>query len=165
MLLTDARRAARTGPEEELIPLTKQDRTLWDQAEISEGIDLLTAALSKGSVGLYQLQAAVAAVHDEAARSEDTDWPQILALYELLKHVSPSPIVTLNHAIAVAMVNGPSKGLELLRTLDTDARLSGHYRLDASVLTCSRWLVTLKALSSTTALLLAGPPASQNRIT
>ena len=134
MLLTDARRAARTGPEEELIPLAKQDRNLWDQAEISEGIDLLTAALSKGSVGLYQLQAAIAAVHDEAARSEDTDWPQILALYELLKRVSPSPIVTivtLNHAIAATMVYGPSKGLELLRTLDTDARLSGHYRLDA----------------------------------
>jgi predicted RNA polymerase sigma factor len=131
MLLTDARRAARTGPEEELIPLTKQDRTLWDQSEISEGIDLLTAALSKGSVGLYQLQAAIAAVHDEAARSEDTDWPQILALYELLKRVSPNPIVTLNHAIAAAMVYGPSKGLELLRTLDTDSRFSGHYRLDA----------------------------------
>ena len=131
MLLTDARRAARTGPEEELIPLTKQDRTLWDQVEISEGIDLLTAALSKGSVGLYQLQAAVAAVHDEAVRSEDTDWPQILALYELLKRVAPSPIVTLNHAIAAAMVHGPSKGLDLLTTLATDARLSGHYRLDA----------------------------------
>jgi RNA polymerase sigma factor (sigma-70 family) len=131
MLLTDARRAARTGPDEELIPLDKQDRTLWDQAEISEGIELLTAALSKGSVDPYQLQAAIAAVHDEAARAEDTDWPQILALYELLKRVSPSPIVTLNHAIAAAMVHGPSKGLELLRTLDTDARLAGHYRLDA----------------------------------
>ena len=130
MLLTDARRAARTGPDEELIPLDKQDRTLWDRAEISEGIELLTAALSKGSVGLYQLQAAIAAVHDEAARAEDTDWPQILALYELLKRVSPSPVVTLNHAIAAAMVHGPSKGLELLRTLDTDARLAGHYRLD-----------------------------------
>jgi RNA polymerase sigma factor (sigma-70 family) len=131
MLLTDARRAARSGPEEELIPLTKQDRTLWDRAEISEGIDLLTAALSEGSVGLYQLQAAIAAVHDEAARPEDTDWPQILALYDLLKRVSPNPMVTLNHAIAAAMVHGPSKGLELLRTLDTDTRFSGHYRLDA----------------------------------
>src|SRR5205807_5414759 len=97
MLLTDARRAARTGPEEELIPLDKQDRTLWDRAEISEGIKLLTAALSKASVGLYQLQAAIAAVHDEAARVQDTDWPQILALYELLKRVAPSPMVTLNH--------------------------------------------------------------------
>ena len=131
MLLTDARRAARTGPDEELIPLDKQDRTLWDPAEISEGIELLTAALSKGSVGLYQLQAAIAAVHDEAERVEDTDWPQILALYELLKRVSPSPMVTLNHAIAVAMVHGPAKGLELLRALDSDPRISGHYRLDA----------------------------------
>ena len=130
MLLTDARRHARTGPDEELIPLDKQDRTLWDRAEISEGTALLTAALSKGSVGLYQLQASIAAVHDEASRAEDTDWLQILALYELLKRVAPSPMVTLNHAIAVAMVHGPSKGLELLRTLDTDARLSGHYRLD-----------------------------------
>jgi RNA polymerase sigma factor (sigma-70 family) len=131
MLLTDARRHARTGPNEELVPLDKQDRTLWDRTEISEGTELLTAALSKGSVGLYQMQAAIAAVHDEASRAEDTDWPQILALYELLKRVAPSPLVTLNHAIAVAMVHGPSKGLELLRTLDTDDRLSGHYRLDA----------------------------------
>src|SRR5499427_1865699 len=131
MLLTDARRAARTGPDEELIPLDKQDRTLWDPAEISEGIELLAVALSKGSVGLYQLQAAIAAVHDEAERVEDTDWPQVLALYELLKQVSPGPMVTLNHAIAVAMVYGPAKGLELLRTLDSDPRISGHYRLDA----------------------------------
>jgi len=131
MLLTDARRAARTGPDEELIPLNKQDRTLWDRAEISEGIELLTAALSKGSVGLYQLQAAVAAIHDEAARAEDTDWPQILSLYELLKRVSPSPMATLNHAIATAMVHGPARGLELLRTLDSDARFSEHHRLEA----------------------------------
>jgi RNA polymerase sigma factor (sigma-70 family) len=132
MLLTDARRAARTGSDEALIPLDKQDRTLWDRAEISEGIELLTAALSKGSAGLYQLQAAVAAVHDEATRAEDTDWPQILALYELLKRVSPGPMVTLNHAIAAAMVHGPSKGLELLRTLDSDGRLAEHHRLDAA---------------------------------
>jgi RNA polymerase sigma factor (sigma-70 family) len=131
MLLTDARRAARTGPDEELISLNKQDRTLWDRAEICEGVELLTAALSKGSVGLYQLQAAVAAVHDEALRAEDTDWPQILALYELLKRESPSPMVTLNHAIAAAMVHGPAKGLELLKTLDRDGRLAGHHRLDA----------------------------------
>jgi RNA polymerase sigma factor (sigma-70 family) len=131
MLLTDARRAARTGPDEVLIALDKQDRTLWDRAEISEGTELLTAALSKASVGLYQLQAAIAAVHDEAETVEDTDWPQILALYELLKRVSPSPMVTLNHAIAAAMVHGPAKGLELLRTLDRDPRMAGHYRLDA----------------------------------
>ena len=131
MLLTDARRAARTGPEEELIPLDKQNRTLWDRAEIAEGLQLLTATLSKGSVGLYQLQAAIAAVHDEAERAEDTDWPQILALYELLKRVSPGPMVTLNYAIAAAMVHGPAKGLELLKALDSDPRVAGHYRLAA----------------------------------
>jgi RNA polymerase sigma factor (sigma-70 family) len=131
MLLTDARRAARTGPDEELIPLDKQNRTLWDRAEICEGIELLTAALAKTSVGLYQLQAAIAAVHDEAGRVEDTDWPQILALYELLRRVSPSPLVTLNHAIAAAMVHGPAQGLELLQALDSDPRIVGHYRLDA----------------------------------
>jgi RNA polymerase sigma factor (sigma-70 family) len=131
MLLTDARSAARMGPEQELIPLTKQDRTLWDQSKIDEGVALITAALSKGSVGPYQLQAAVAAVHDEAARPEDTDWPQILALYELLKRMSDNPMVILNHAIAAAMVHGPSKGLELLKSLDADPRIAGHHRLDA----------------------------------
>jgi RNA polymerase sigma factor (sigma-70 family) len=131
MLLTDARRPARTGPDGELIPLTKQDRALWDQKQISEGIALLTATLSKGSIGAYQLQAAIAAVHDEAARAEDTDWPQILALYDLLKRISDNPIVMLNHAIAAAMVHGPSAGLEFLSALDADRRLTGHYRLDA----------------------------------
>ncbi len=131
MLLTDARRTARTGPDGELIPLTKQDRTLWDQKEISEGISLITSALSKGSIGEYQLQAAIAAVHDEAARAEDTDWPQILALYELLKRMSDNPMVMLNHAIAAAMVRGPSAGLDLLTALDADGRLAGHHRLDA----------------------------------
>jgi RNA polymerase sigma factor (sigma-70 family) len=131
MLLTDARRAARMGPDEELIPLTKQDRTLWDQDEISEGVALITAALSRGSIGPYQLQAAIAAVHDEAARPEDIDWPQILALYDLLKRMSDNPMVMLNHAIAAAMVHGPSKGLELLCALDSDTRVGGHYRLDA----------------------------------
>jgi len=131
MLLTDARRAARTGPDGDLIPLTKQDRSLWNQKQISEGIALLTTALSKGSIGAYQLQAAIAAVHDEAVRAEDTDWPQILALYELLKRMSGNPMVMLNHAIATAMVHGPPAGLELLHALDTDGRLKGHHRLDA----------------------------------
>src|ERR1700752_477004 len=131
MLLTNARRAARTGADEELIPLDKQDRTLWDRAEISEGPELLTAALSKGSVGLYQLQAAIAAVHDEAARVEDTDWPQILALYDLLKRMSANPMAALNHAIAAAMVHGAAKGLELLTGPDGHSRIAGHYRLDA----------------------------------
>ena len=131
MLLTDARRLARAGAGGELIPLDKQDRTLWDQGEISEGIGLLIAALSKGSIGAYQLQAAIAAVHDEAARSDDTDWPQILALYELLKSTSDNPMVVLNHAIAAAMVHGPAKGLELIASLDSDPRLTEHHRLDA----------------------------------
>jgi predicted RNA polymerase sigma factor len=131
MLLTDARRAARTGPDGELIPLTKQDRTRWDQEQISEGVALLTATLPKGPVGTYQLQAAIAAIHDEASRTEDTDWPQILALYDLLKSISDNPMVLLNHAIAAAMVHGPSTGLELLNALDADGRLTGHHRLDA----------------------------------
>jgi predicted RNA polymerase sigma factor len=131
MLLTDARREARTGPSEELIPLSRQDRRLWDAGEISEGIALLTAALAKGSIGPYQLQAAISAVHAEAARSEDTDWPQIAALYELLKRMSDNPMVMLNHAIAVAMVRGPAAGLELLDDLSRDARVSEHHRLDA----------------------------------
>jgi RNA polymerase sigma factor (sigma-70 family) len=131
MLLTDARRPARTGPDGELIPLDKQDRNLWDPAAIAEGTSLLNLALSKGAVGLYQLQAAIAAVHDEAARAEDTDWPQILALYELLQRVAPGPMVTLNHAIAVAMVHGPARGLERLEALDSDEHLSRHYRLHA----------------------------------
>ena len=131
MLLTDARRPARTGSDGELIPLTKQDRTLWDQVAITEGVALVTAALSSGSIGSYQLQAAIAAVHDEAASAEDTDWPQILALYELLKRMSNNPMVLLNHAIAAAMVHGPSAGLELLKLLDADARVAGHHRLSA----------------------------------
>jgi RNA polymerase sigma factor (sigma-70 family) len=131
MLLTDARHAARSGPNGELIPLDKQDRGMWDQAKISEGIALLTTALSKGSVGAYQLQAAIAAIHDEAPRVEDTDWAQILAFYELLSNMSDNPMVALNHAIAAAMVHGPSKGLELLKELDSDARLAGHHRLVA----------------------------------
>ncbi|MGB7356030.1 MAG: sigma-70 family RNA polymerase sigma factor [Acidobacteriaceae bacterium] len=131
MLLTDARRAARTDPGGALIPLDQQERSVWDRAEIAEGTELLTFALSRGAVGLYALQAAIAAVHDEAARVEETDWRQILALYELLRSVAPSPMVTLNHAIAVAMVHGPAQGLERLAALDKDERLAGHYRLAA----------------------------------
>jgi len=131
MLLTDARRAARTGPNEELVPLAQQNRALWDRQQIAEGIALLSAALPKGAVGPYQLQAAIAAVHDEAARTEDTDWPQILALYELLKHMSDNPMIVLNHAVAAAMVHGPRKGLELLNALDSDPRLAERHRLEA----------------------------------
>ena len=131
MLLTDARRGARTGPAGELIPLAEQDRTLWERHAISEGVALISDTLSKGSIGAYQLQAAIAALHDEAARAEDTDWPQILALYGLLKRMVDNPMVALNHAIAAAMVNGPRVGLELLDGLEADERIAGHYRLDA----------------------------------
>jgi predicted RNA polymerase sigma factor len=131
MLLTDARRPARTGPEGELIPLTQQDRALWDQEQISEGVALLTQALRKGAVGAYQLQAAVAAVHDEAACAEDTDWPQILALYDPLHRMSDNPMVTLNRAIAIAMVHGPDAGLEEMNAADVDGRLAGHHRVAA----------------------------------
>jgi RNA polymerase sigma factor (sigma-70 family) len=131
MLLTDARRAARTGPDGELVPLAEQDRTLWNVHQIKEGVALISTTLSRGSVGPYQLQAAIAAVHDEAARADDTDWSQILALYALLKRMADNPMVALNHAIATAMVHGPMAGLELLKSLDEDERLSTHYRLDA----------------------------------
>ena len=131
MLLTDARRSARTGPNGELIPLDEQDRTLWDRQAIAEGVALARAALSEGSVGEYQLQAAIAAVHDEAARAEDTDWPEILALYGVLKRMTDNPLVALNHAIATAMVEGPNAGLALLAPLQGDERLRGNHRLDA----------------------------------
>jgi RNA polymerase sigma factor (sigma-70 family) len=129
MLLTDARRAARTGPLGELIPLDEQDRTLWDRQAIAEGLALVETAMSSGSVGEYQLQAAIAALHDEAPRYEDTDWRQILALYCLLQRLSDSPIVALNHAIATAMVDGPRAGLAQLEALDQDERLAGSHRL------------------------------------
>jgi RNA polymerase sigma factor (sigma-70 family) len=132
MLLTDARRSARTGPNGELIPLAEQDRALWDKEAIAEGVALISDTLSRGSVGIYQLQAAIAAVHDEAPRHEDTDWPQILALYDVLLYSSDNPMVILNHAIASAMVNGPRVGLNLLAQLDSDARLAKHHRLDAA---------------------------------
>jgi predicted RNA polymerase sigma factor len=131
MLLTDARRTARTGPAGELVPLNEQDRSQWDQRAITEGTALLTGAFAKGSIGSYTLQAAIAAVHDEAPRADDTDWPQILALYELLKRMSDNPMVMLNHAVAAAMVHGPAAGLSLLTTLDADGRLAGNHRLDA----------------------------------
>jgi RNA polymerase sigma factor (sigma-70 family) len=131
MILTDARRLARKGPRGELVPLDKQDRTLWDQKAISEGVALISQTLSRGAIGSYQLQAAIAAIHDEAPCAQDTDWPQILALYGLLRRMSDNPMVTLNHAIAAAMVQGPATGLKLLEALDTDSRLAGHYRLDS----------------------------------
>ncbi len=130
LLLTDARRAARTGPAGELIPLAEQHRHLWSQAAIHEGITLVTAALARRRPGPYQLQAAIAAVHDQAGRVEDTDWPQILTLYTLLQRVDDNPVVTLNRAVATGMVHGPQAGLALLDTLDDD-RLTGNHRLAA----------------------------------
>jgi RNA polymerase sigma factor (sigma-70 family) len=131
MLLTDARRAARTGPVGVLVPLDEQDRARWDRTSIAEGVALVSAALGRGAVGPYQLQAAIAAVHDEAANADATDWPQILALYGLLQRMSDNPMVDLNHAIAVAMVHGPAAGLTRLDALAADARLAQHHRLDA----------------------------------
>jgi RNA polymerase sigma factor (sigma-70 family) len=131
MLLTDARRPARTGPAGELIPLDEQDRSRWDQAKIAEGVALVTGALPRGDVGPYQLQAAIAAVHDEAASAGATDWPQILALYELLLRIGDNPVVTLNHAVAVAMTHGPGAALERLGRLETDRRMTFDHRLEA----------------------------------
>ena len=131
MLLTESRRQARTRPDGALVPLAEQDRGRWDLACIKEGVALISAALSRAPLGPYQLQAAIAAVHAEATSAEDTDWPQILALYELLERVAPNPMVTLNHAVAVAMVRGPQAGLDLLSGLEGDGRLAGHHRLDA----------------------------------
>jgi predicted RNA polymerase sigma factor len=131
MLLTDARRAARAGPNGELIPLAEQDRSRWDRMAISEGVALVSAALETAVPGPYQLQAAIAALHDEAARAEDTDWPQILVLYRVLEQMSDNPMVTLNHAVAAAMVEGPAAGLALLEFLDSDDRMTVHHRLDA----------------------------------
>ncbi|MFJ6631217.1 RNA polymerase sigma factor [Streptomyces sp. NPDC091376] len=129
MLLTDARSAARTGPHGELIPLDEQDRTRWNRDAIAEGTALVEEALSEGPAGAYQLQAAIAALHDEAARAEDTDWPQILALYDVLVRRAPEPMARLGRAVALAMVEGPEAGLAEVAALED--RLAGHHRLDA----------------------------------
>jgi RNA polymerase sigma factor (sigma-70 family) len=131
MLLTDARRAARSGPDGQLIPLAEQDRSRWDAQSIREGLALITESLATRPLGPYQLQAAIAAVHAEAEEAEATDWPQIVALYRLLEHYVDNPVVTLNHAVAVAMVDGPQAGLELLATLAGDERMATQHRLDA----------------------------------
>jgi RNA polymerase sigma factor (sigma-70 family) len=131
MLLTDARRAARTGAGGALVPLDEQDRSRWDAAVIREGMALLSATLGGGPVGPYQLQAAIAAVHDEAPTAERTDWPQILALYDVLAEVAPGPLVTLSRAVAVAMVHGPRAGLAAAGTLAADERMAHTHRLEA----------------------------------
>ena len=131
MLLTDARRAARTTADGSIVPLDEQRRDLWNATQISEGVALLTRTLGTVPVGPYQLQAAIAAVHDEALSAAETDWRQILALYEVLERVSPGPIVTLNRAVAVAMVHGPRAGLAVVGTLDDDDRMAHNHRLEA----------------------------------
>jgi len=131
MLLTEARRPARCLPDGTLVPLAEQDRTHWDPAQIAEGLALVAGALTSAPLGPYQVQAAIAAVHAEAATAAATDWQQILALYNLLERISPSPVVTLNRAVAVAMVDGPRAALDLLAGLEADERMAGHHRLAA----------------------------------
>ena len=131
MLLVDARSAARTAADGSLVPLAEQDRSRWDRGAIEEGVALVTGALSSAPLGPYQLQAAIAAVHAEAPSAAATDWPQIVELYRLLERAAPNPMVTLNHAVAVGMADGPRAGLDLLAALDGDERIAGHHRLDA----------------------------------
>jgi RNA polymerase sigma factor (sigma-70 family) len=131
MLLTDARRPARTGPDGALIPMAEQDRSRWNAAYVAEGVALLTEALPRGATGPYQLQAAIAAIHDEAPSADETDWPQILALYELLMRISGNPVVALNHVVAVAMVHGPQAGLDRLSAVQADERMAADHRVPA----------------------------------
>jgi RNA polymerase sigma factor (sigma-70 family) len=131
MLLTDARRPARAGPDGGLVPMAEQDRSRWDASRIAEGVALITEALPRGPTGPYQLRAAIAAVHDEAPSAEATDWPQIVALYELLRQTSDNPVVALNHTVAVAMARGPHEGLDLLGKLEADERIADDHRLHA----------------------------------
>jgi predicted RNA polymerase sigma factor len=131
MLLTDARRIARTDPDGSIVPLAEQRRELWDATAITEGQALLTRTLGTAPVGQYQIQAAIAAIHDEARTAADTDWPQILALYDALAQVAPGPVVTLSRAVAVAMVHGPVAGLAAVGTLDADERLTHTHRIEA----------------------------------
>jgi RNA polymerase sigma factor (sigma-70 family) len=134
MLLTEARRPARTSPDGELVPLAEQQRGRWDRALIAEGVELITGTLAAGgpAVGAYQLQAAIAAVHDEAADVDTTDWPQILALYDLLDRVAPNPVSSLSRVVAVARVHGPAAGLGALAGLESDRRIAGYHRLLAT---------------------------------
>ncbi|MGD9987826.1 RNA polymerase sigma factor [Pseudonocardia sp.] len=131
MLLTDARRAARADASGALVPLAEQDRSRWDRSMIDEGVALVSAALTRHPPGPYLVQATIAAVHDEAARAQDTDWPQIVALYRVLARVEPNPMVTLNRAVAVAMAEGPDAGLDVLDTLRSDDRMTAHHRWHA----------------------------------
>ena len=129
MLLTDARRPARCGPDGNVVPLEEQDRTLWNRRAIREGISLISSSLTAATLGPYQLQAAIAAVHAEARHASDTDWRQILALYLLLERFTPTPVVRLNRAVATAMVHGPQAGLDLLASVEADPRTATYHRL------------------------------------
>ncbi len=131
MLLTDARRPARATPEGRLVPLAEQDRRLWSRDGIDEGVRLLTDTLASATVGPYQIQAAIAAVHAEAANADATDWRQILGLYDLLEQLAPNPMVRLNRAVAAAMADGPAAGLGVLAGLEDELRVSGHHRFHA----------------------------------
>jgi len=131
MLLTDARRPARTRPDGTLAPLAEQDRELWNRGAIDEGVALITRSLAEAAIGPYQVQAAIAAIHDEAREAGDTDWPQIVTLYDLLNRIAPGPMVTLNRIVALAMVEGPRKGLDQLAEAESDPVLAGHYRVAA----------------------------------
>jgi RNA polymerase sigma factor (sigma-70 family) len=131
MLLTDARRSARVGTDGALVPLESQDRSLWRQDMVREGVDLVTAAMSSGPPGPYQVQAAIAALHDEAPTAAETDWPQIEALYGVLMSLAPNPMTALNHAVAVARSRGPEAALPLVDELAKDKRLADHHRLHA----------------------------------
>jgi predicted RNA polymerase sigma factor len=129
MLLTDARREARTTASGDLVPLDEQDRSRWDRALIEEGTALVSSSLAGPALGPYQLQAAIAATHADAAKADETNWAQVHALYLILERISPNPMVTLNRAIALAEIQGPEAGLALLSTLDSDERMTGHHRL------------------------------------
>jgi RNA polymerase sigma factor (sigma-70 family) len=131
MLLTDARRGARTGPDGSLVPLAEQDRRRWDRHAIAEGVAIIEATLPVSTPGPYQLQAAIAAVHDEAANTDATDWPQILALYDVLTALAPGPMVALNRTVALAMVHGPATALDQLDVAAKEPALRGHHRVDA----------------------------------
>jgi RNA polymerase sigma factor (sigma-70 family) len=131
MLLTHSRRESRSRPNGDLVLLADQDRSLWDRALIHEGVALITSALSSAPIGPYQLQAAIAAVHAEAPSAEETDWPEILGLYDLLVAMAPSPMTRLNRVVALAMVDGPAAGLLALDTAATDPSIADHHRTHA----------------------------------
>lgn len=165
MLLADARRPARTDAPGELIPLAEQDRSLWDRRAIEEGVALVTHALSQGAAGPYQLQAAIAALHDEAEAAEATDWPQILALYRVLEAVTDSPLVTLNRTIAEAMVHGANLGLDVVEKLAESGRLKGNPVSTRYERIYWRWPETPRRLSITSGLPPGEPRARPRRTT